>query len=363
MTNKLKMFAIITAINLSSFGCNINSPNNSETSGNINNIVMTETATTQHETILTSLTTEPATTTSIVETSTKATTTTIATTTEPVITTIEIKAEYPPFSLNNIPAYSGSPYVEVNGNVPYFEEFPTEVFESYSPLDSLGRCGVAYANVCTDIMSTEPRGEIGMIKPSGWQTIKYNGIIEGNYLYNRCHLIGYQLAGENANELNLITGTRYMNTVGMEPFENKVANYVESYCAHVLYRVTPIYEGDNLVASGVLMEAYSLEDRGAGLEFCVYCYNVQPGIGIDYSNGDSWLNQISTTEGLQEEPDRESSQGNDTQTYILNTNTKKFHYPSCPSVEQMKDKNKKDYSGSRDEIIEMGYEPCKRCNP
>lgn len=140
-----------------------------------------------------------------------------------------------------------------------------------------------------------------------------------------------------------------MNTVGMEPFENKVANYVESYCAHVLYRVTPIYEGDNLVASGVLMEAYSLEDRGAGLEFCVYCYNVQPGIGIDYSNGDSWLNQISTTEGLQEEPDRESSQGNDTQTYILNTNTKKFHYPSCPSVEQMKDKNKKDYSGSRDE--------------
>lgn len=275
MTNKLKMFAIIMAINLSSFGCNIYSVKNSETPGNVNNTVMTEAAPTQHETTLTSLTTEPASTTSTVETSTKATTTTIATTTEPVITTIEIKAEYPPFSLSDIPAYSGSPYVEVNGNVPYFEEYPTEVFEIYSPLDSLGRCGVAYANVCTDIMPTEPRGEIGMIKPSGWQTIKYNGIIEGNYLYNRCHLIGYQLAGENANELNLITGTRYMNTVGMEPFENKVANYVESYCAHVLYRVTPIYEGDNLVASGVLMEAYSLEDRGAGLEFCVYCYNVQ----------------------------------------------------------------------------------------
>lgn len=253
--------------------------------------------------------------------------------------------------------------MEVNGNVPYFEEFPTEVFESYSPLDSLGRCGVAYANVCIDIMPTEPRGEIGMIKPSGWQTIKYNGIIEGNYLYNRCHLIGYQLAGENANELNLITGTRYMNTIGMEPFENKVANYVESYDVHVLYKVSPIYEGDNLVASGVLMEASSLEDRGAGLEFCIYCYNVQPGIGIDYSNGDNWLNQISTTESLQEEPDKETSQGDNTQTYILNTNTKKFHYPLCPSVEQMKDKNKQEYTGTREEVISIGYESCKRCNP
>ena len=182
-----------------------------------------------------------------------------------------------------IPAYSGKPYAEINGNKPFFNEYPTDAFENYSDLDKLGRCGVAYANVCKDIMPTEQRGQIGSVKPSGWHTIKYNGVINGNYLYNRCHLIAYQLAGENANPKNLITGTRYLNIDGMVPFENKVADHIKKNGGHVLYRVTPIFTGDNLVADGVLMEGYSVEDKGAGVQFCAFCYNVQPGITIDYA--------------------------------------------------------------------------------
>ena len=188
-------------------------------------------------------------------------------------------------------AYEGDPYVEVNGNRPFFtEEEKQDVtpFETYSELDSLGRCGVAFANICKELQPTEERGEIGFIKPSGWHTVKYNQLIEGNYLYNRCHLIGYQLAGENANEKNLITGTRYLNVAGMLPFENQVNDYVDSTNNHVLYRVTPVFENDNLVASGVLMEAWSVEDEGAGICFNVYCFNVQPGIRIDYRTGESW---------------------------------------------------------------------------
>lgn len=196
-----------------------------------------------------------------------------------------------PISLEEIPPYSGEPYVEIQNGVPFFEEsdWTTDSFETYSELDALGRCAVAYANICPELMPTEPRGSIGSVKPSGWHTIRYNGLVEGNYLYNRCHLIGYQLAGENANPKNLITGTRYLNTIGMLPFENMVDDYVEETGNHVLYRVTPMFEGENLVASGVLMEAYSVEDSGAGLQFCVYCYNVQPGIEIDYVTGESWL--------------------------------------------------------------------------
>lgn len=192
------------------------------------------------------------------------------------------------FTLDSIPAYSGSPYVELNGNVPYFEEseYTKEAFEYYSELDSLGRCQVAYANICTELMPTEERGQIGMIKPSGWHTVKYD-CVEGKYLYNRCHLIGYQLAGENANELNLITGTRYLNVQGMLPFENMVDDYVEETKNHVLYRVTPVFEGDNLLASGVQMEAWSVEDQGKGICFNVYVYNVQPGVEIDYATGES----------------------------------------------------------------------------
>ena len=192
-------------------------------------------------------------------------------------------------TLENIPAYSGSPYVELNGNVPCFEEseHTTIPFEYYSELDSLGRCQVAYANICLELMPTEERGQIGSIKPSGWHTIKYD-CVDGKYLYNRCHLIGYQLAGENVNELNLITGTRYMNVEGMLPFENMVDDYVEETRNHVLYRVTPVYKGDNLVASGVQMEAWSVEDQGKGICYNVYVYNVQPGIEIDYVTGDSY---------------------------------------------------------------------------
>ena len=182
------------------------------------------------------------------------------------------------------------PYVEINDNEPDFgkkEKSCTDAFEKYSKLDELGRCGVAYANICQEIMPTQKRGKIGNVKPSGWHTVKYNDIIDGNYLYNRCHLIGYQLAGENSNEKNLITGTRYLNVEGMLPFENMIDDYVKENDNHVLYRVTPIYEGDNLVASGVEMEAYSVEDKGKGICFHVYCYNIQPGITIDYATGDS----------------------------------------------------------------------------
>lgn len=193
-------------------------------------------------------------------------------------------------TLDNIPEYTGSPYIVINNNEPYFEsdEINTTSFEKYSDLDSLNRCGVAYANVSKDTMPTKKRESIGMVKPSGWHTVKYD-IVEGKYLYNRCHLIGYQLTGENANEKNLITCTRYMNNVGMLYFEDLVAEYVKETNNHVLYRVTPIYDGNNLVASGVLMEAYSVEDKGDGIKFNVYVFNVQKGIVIDYKTGDSHL--------------------------------------------------------------------------
>ena len=273
---------------------------------------------------------------------------------------------------DGIPAYSGEAYAVINQNMPYFSESDdtVESFEDYSPLDALGRCGVAYANIGQDIMPTEERGPIGQIKPSGWHTVKYD-VVDGNYLYNRCHLIGYQLSAENANERNLITGTRYMNVVGMVPFENMVADYVKETGNHVLYRVTPVFEGDNLLADGVRMEAKSVEDGGAGICFHVFVYNVQPGIGIDYATGDNWLEEeaaaVSVQAGdetagipIQEEEAAPISLAAD---YILNTNTKKFHYPSCASVGQMKEKNKQAYFGTREEIIGMGYDPCQNCSP
>lgn len=186
-------------------------------------------------------------------------------------------------------SYIGSPYCVLDGNKPDFPDTDktTEAFEYYSDLDSLGRCGVAYANICKELMPTEKRGEIGMIKPTGWHTVRYDDIIQDKYLYNRCHLIGFQLAGENANEKNLVTGTRYMNVDGMLPFENMVADYVQETDHHVLYRVTPVFEGNDLVCRGVEMEAYSVEDHGEGVSFHVFVYNVQPGIEIDYATGDS----------------------------------------------------------------------------
>lgn len=205
---------------------------------------------------------------------------------------VELGLKPPPaVTMADIPEYSGEPYVVLQDNWPGFDagDLTTEPFETYSELDSLGRCGVAYANICLEIMPTEERGDIGQVKPSGWQTVKYD-CVDGKYLYNRCHLIGYQLAGENANKRNLITGTRYMNVDGMLPFENMVDDYVEETENHVLYRVTPIFEGQNLVASGVHMEAFSVEDEGEGICFNVFVYNVQPGIAIDYATGESWEN-------------------------------------------------------------------------
>lgn len=287
------------------------------------------------------------------------------------------------FSLREIPAYSGTPYTEVNGNKPYFTEadLTTQSFEIYSELDSLGRCGVAYANVGQDLMPTEPRGEIGAVKPTGWHLVKYDNV-DGKYLYNRCHLIAYMLAAENANPQNLITGTRYLNVQGMLPFETKVCDYVKNTGNHVLYRVTPIFDGDNLLADGVLMEAYSVEDAGEGISFCVFAYNVQPGIGIDYATGDNWAEgsgtyqstvasvaeetpvpQPETDTAVQITPESSAPQETQQTTYVLNTNTMKFHYPTCSSVDDMKEKNKQIYTGSRDEVINMGYVPCKRCNP
>ena len=199
---------------------------------------------------------------------------------------------YSAISIEDVPEYSGQPYVIINDNEPYFDkdDLTTQTFEKYSSLDSLGRCGVAYANIGEETMPTEKRGNIGMIKPSGWQIKKYD-FIDGKYLYNRCHLIGYQLSGENANEKNLITGTRYMNTEGMLPFENQVADYVKDTGNHVLYRVTPVFEGNHLVADGVLMEAMSVEDRGLDIEFNVFVYNVQPHVKIDYQTGKSSLDE------------------------------------------------------------------------
>lgn len=282
------------------------------------------------------------------------------------------------FDVTSLPAYSGSPYVTVNNNVPYFSDadLTTSSYETYGSLDSLNRCTAAIACIGQDLMPTEKRGDIGMIKPTGWHTIKYAGI-DGNYLYNRCHLIGYQLTGENANEQNLITGTRYMNVEGMEPFENMTADYIKESGNHVLYRVTPIFEGSNLLASGVLMEAKSIEDNGAGILFCVYCYNVQPGITIDYTTGDSSGPEYTgedTTQNAQNTQNTQTQQAptqavqqqqntdNTTASYIGNSNTLKFHRPDCSSVSRMSDANKVEFS-TRDEAINAGYEPCKRCNP
>ena len=189
-----------------------------------------------------------------------------------------------------LPEYSDSPYVIVNNNEPFFTEndMTAHSFEYYGELDELGRCTVAYASVGKDLMPTEKRGSIGSVKPTGWHTVKYD-IVDGKYLYNRCHLIGYQLTAENANKNNLITGTRYLNVDGMLLFENMVADYIKETNNHVLYRVTPIFTGDNLLADGVLMEAESVEDNGEGISYNVFCYNVQPGVKIDYATGDSSL--------------------------------------------------------------------------
>ncbi len=247
------------------------------------------------------------------------------------------------------------PYTVVNDNQPFFteEEKTADSFESYGSLDALGRCGQAFASVGRDLMPSGERESISSVKPSGWHTVKYDQV-DGKYLYNRCHLIGYQLTGENANEKNLITGTRYMNVEGMLPFENMTADYIKETGNHVLYRVTPLFEGEELVARGVLMEAESVEDGGEGIRFCVFVRNIQPGIVIDYATGESH----------EEDSGEEAAETEETECeYVININTGKFHLPGCSSVEEMDPSNRRDFEGSRETLISQGYEPCGRCRP
>ena len=312
----------------------------------------------------------------------------------------EITLSRSSLKIEDIPAYDDAPYVEVKGNQPEFtaqEKAWTEPFEEYSVMDNLGRCGAAYANVCPELQPTEERGPIGPIQPSGWQTVKYNDLIDGNYLYNRCHLIGYQLAGENSNERNLITGTRYLNMVSMLTFENMVSSYIAATGNHVLYRVTPVFEGDNLVASGVQMEGWSVEDGGKGICFNVYCYNVQPGIVIDYQTGDSHEDPqafrlyaleadesqnadavsrlISETEVENETIDQSETGAAESEAeivknptsedqvsvFILNTSKKRIHLPNCKSIDQMAEPNKQEYTGTIGDLRKEGYRPCQIC--
>ena len=247
--------------------------------------------------------------------------------------------------------YIGEPYAIVNGNVPFFteEEMTDEGYETFADLDLYGRCGVTMACVGQEMMPTAQRESISHVYPSGWVNRSYD-FVDGNYLYNRCHLIGFQLTGENDNDRNLITGTRYMNVQGMLPFENMVADYVKETGNHVLYRVTPIYQGDNLVAEGVLMEAYSVEDEGDGVLFCVFCFNVQPGVVIDYETGEN-------------EADPNAFVGGEEGDYVLNVSSKKFHRPDCSGARDMKAENRQDYTGSREALILQGFDPCGSCEP
>lgn len=270
--------------------------------------------------------------------------------------------------LDDIPPYADSPYVTVGDGVPDFtaEELSRAhtSFEEYSELDALGRCGVAFASCGIDLMPQEDRGSIGMVKPSGWHTVKYD-IVNGKYLYNRCHLIGFQLTAENANEKNLITGTRYLNVVGMLPFEDDIADYVKDTGNHVLYRVTPVFRGENLLADGVLLEALSVEDHGAGISFSVFVYNVQPGIVIDYATGESYL---ASEPPATSAPTTTAAPSNEEQnepilTYIVNSNTMKFHKEDCRYASSISEGNRDVYVQRRSYLIRMGFDPCGTCKP
>ncbi len=282
------------------------------------------------------------------------------------------------YTIDTVPEFNGvDAFVAINNNKPEFteSELVNESYEYYSALDSLGRCGYTMACVGRDIMPTEDRGNIGQVKPTGWHTVKYD-IVDGKYLYNRCHLIGYQLTGENANTSNLITGTRYLNIEGMLPFENMIADYVKESGNHVIYRVTPIFDGDNLLARGVQMEAVSVEDNGDGIMFNIYAYNAQPGITIDYKTGSSMLaaggeanlnnsQHVDSSDVNANDKDTDID-NNSTQTavkYVLNTNSKKFHKIGCNSAEKISAANRDESNKSRDAIIADGYEPCKICKP
>lgn len=271
--------------------------------------------------------------------------------------------------LDSIPEFRGYPYVVINDNVPFFTEtqIKRQSFEFYSDLDSLGRCGYAMASIGIDLMPTSDREEIGTVKPAGWVQHKYD-CVDGSYLYNRCHLIGFQLTGENANEKNLITGTRFMNVEGMLPFENMVDDYIEETKNHVMYRVTPIYTGNYLVANGVLMEAYSVEDNGE-LSFCVYVYNCQPGVRIDYKTGTSKLDDgvpfpsedIKLPDGSEPNLDDDSVSKVE-ETLVINLGREKYHLPTCTYANTEK-YNCEFYTGTRAELEDQGFTACGHCKP
>lgn len=258
--------------------------------------------------------------------------------------------------LENIPEYDGnSPYIVLNDNIPNFsdkEKQSIEVVEIYSELDEFGRCGTAFANLHISNMPTEDREGIGQIKPTGWVTSKYD-FVDGKYLYNRCHLIGFQLAGENANNKNLITGTRYLNVDGMLPFENMVADYLKETGNHVLYRVTPIFIEDELIARGVQIEAYSVEDNGEGISFNIYCYNNQPGVSIEYTTGENKANGDNTEKDL--------INNKTSQMYVLNTNSKKFHTEDCSNANKISDENKIIKETTINQLNKDGYQGAKCC--
>lgn len=274
-------------------------------------------------------------------------------------------------SIAEVPDYTGFPYVILKSNVPDFTaaEIATaqNSYEYFSPLDTLGRCGVVHASVGEDLMPTDERGSIGMVKPSGWQTAKYD-IVSGKYLYNRCHLIGFQLTGENANEQNLITGTRYLNIDGMLPFENMIADYVKDTGNHVLYRVTPVYVGNELVARGLVMEAYSIEDEGDGICFHIFAYNVQPGIVINYQDGTSYLSTeppitaAPTTTAAPTVPVTPADPDEQEADYVVNNNSKTFHLPTCRHASSIKPENREEVTAKRSELIEA-FDPCGSCKP
>ncbi len=254
-----------------------------------------------------------------------------------------------PFSLDLVPEYRGDPCAAVNGGEPYFtdNEKVATSYEYYSVLDRYGRCGAAVACVGDDLMPTEDREYIGLIKPSGWRSDRYEWI-DGEYLFNRCHLIGFQLSGENANERNLITGTRYMNVSGMLPYENLVAEYVRKTKKHVLYRVTPVFRDDEAIARGVLMEAFSTEDNGEGVRFCVFAYNVQPDIILNYLTGENRFN------GVLELPEYD---------FIINVKSGKFHKPTCKYALEISEDNAEHYHGSKQSLTDKGYKACGFCKP
>ncbi len=257
-------------------------------------------------------------------------------------------------SVQDVPGFSGDPYVVINSNQPEFsvEELTAASYEYYSPLDALGRCGYAMACIGTDLMPTEERQSISQVHPTGWVQAQYD-FVDGRSLYNRCHLIGFQLTGENANERNLITGTRYCNVQGMLPFENMIADYILETDNHVAYRVTPVFTEQELVCRGIQMEAWSVEDRGDGICFNVYVYNVQPGVEIDYATGESWLSGHDAPET--------TAAGE--QTYLLNTSSHKFHTADCAQGQDIKADNRQNYTGSREDLLEQGYTPAGCCNP